>query len=64
MICLPPIDPMMHYGDRAKTQGPGDRQLIHYRLISIMSAISKELERVVHYQLLTYLQSHEILSPY
>ena len=29
MICLPPIDPMMHYGDHAKTQGPGDRQLIH-----------------------------------
>ena len=36
----------------------------NYRPISIMPAISKVLERVVHYQLLTYLQSHEILSPY
>jgi hypothetical protein len=29
-----------------------------------MPAISKVLERVVHHQLLTHLQSHEILSPY
>ncbi len=36
----------------------------NYRPISIMPAISKVLERVVHHQLLTHLQSHEILSPY
>ena len=36
----------------------------NYHPISIMLAISKVLERVVHHQLLTHLQSHEILSPY
>ena len=35
----------------------------NYCPILIMPAISKVLERVVHHQLLTYLQSHEILSP-
>ena len=36
----------------------------NYRPISILPAISKVLERVVHHQLLTHLQRHNILSPY
>jgi hypothetical protein len=36
----------------------------NYRPISILPAVSKLLEKVVHTQLVSYLQEHHLLSPY
>ena len=40
------------------------RDMDNYRPISILSSVSKLLERTIHSQMVHYLQEHKLLSPY
>ena len=40
------------------------RDIDNYRPISILSSVSKLLERTIHSQMVHYLQKHKLLSPY